>query len=410
MSPPTTPPLQGPTVAIIGAGLTGLLAAHGLRQRGFAVTLYDSEPSLGARTRDWPLLLHWALPTLKSLLSPSALADFDAALCNRHITYTPEVESMPIVNGVTGDILFRPPAAPGARRVSRGRLRRVMAAEFDGGEGLRWCKTLSGLDASGDGPVRLTFGDGSTAEADYVLGADGAASKVRELLFDGDEKARVQRSGLMVASALTRPGDAAVVKDALRYHPMACVAMGTTSNCGVACMYADDAEDMATWTLSWIKLWRRERLPDPPASKGVEALRYVKETSEDLIEPFRSRIMETKESEGCYVDEMRTWTPVEWQTHGGRVTLAGDAAHPMLVYRGQGYQHAVVDTQRFVEALVSVRDRKVGKEEAIKAYTTDVVERGAKAVTQSLKEADMSMDLASIKNSMMAKQGHGKAA
>ncbi|KAK1836726.1 hypothetical protein QBC39DRAFT_337104 [Podospora conica] len=397
-----------PSIAIIGAGLTGLLTAHGLRQAGFPVTLYDAEASLAARPRDWPLLLHWALPTLKALLSPAAAARFDDAVCNRHIAYTPEVESMPIINGVTGDVLFRPPAAPGARRVSRGRLRRVMAEEFDDGAGIQWGKALVGLEV--DGAVTMRFADGTTATADYVLGADGAASKVREVLFRGAPEARVQPSGLMVASALTRPGDAATVKDALRYHPMACVAMGTTSNCGVATMYADDPEDMGTWTLSWIKLWRRGRLPEPPATKGPEALAYVKATSGDLIEPFRSRIMETKESEGCYVDEMRTWVPVEWDTLGGRVTLAGDAAHPMLVYRGQGYQHAVVDAQRYVEALVSVREGNVGREEAIKAYSDDVVERGAKAVTQSLKEAEMSMDLASIKNSIMAKKGHGKAA
>lgn len=278
-----------------------------------------------------------------------------------------------------------------------------------GGE-VQWGKGLVGLEVDGEGPVTMSFADGTTATADYVLGADGAASKVRELLFRGHEVARVKPSGLMVASALTRPGDAAKVKEALRYHPMACVAMGTTANCGVATMYADDAEDVASWTLSWIKLWRKDRLPEPVATRGAEALAWVKATSGDLIEPFRGTIMGTREEEGCFVDEMRTWTPVEWDTRGGRVTLAGDAAHPMLVYRGQGYQHAVLDAQRFVEALVSVREGKVGREEAIKAYTDDVVDRGAKAVTQSLKEAEMSMDLESIKNSIMAKQGHGKAA
>lgn len=404
--PDPTP--TNPSIAIIGAGLTGLLTAHALLQSSFRVTLYDADPSLSARPRDWPLLLHWALPTLKSLLAPSAAARFDDAVCNRHIEYTPAVESMPIINGVTGDVLFRPPAAPGARRVSRGRLRRVMVEEL-GGE-VQWGKGLVGLEVDGEGPVTMSFADGTTATADYVLGADGAASKVRELLFRGHEVARVKPSGLMVASALTRPGDAAKVKEALRYHPMACVAMGTTANCGVATMYADDAEDVVSWTLSWIKLWRKDRLPEPVATRGAEALAWVKATSGDLIEPFRGTIMGTREEEGCFVDEMRTWTPVEWDTRGGRVTLAGDAAHPMLVYRGQGYQHAVLDAQRFVEALVSVREGKVGREEAIKAYTDDVVDRGAKAVTQSLKEAEMSMDLESIKNSIMAKQGHGKAA
>ncbi|KAK0742689.1 hypothetical protein B0T18DRAFT_391609 [Schizothecium vesticola] len=36
-----------------------------VRDLNFPVTLYDSEPSLSARTRGWPLLPHWALPMLQ---------------------------------------------------------------------------------------------------------------------------------------------------------------------------------------------------------------------------------------------------------------------------------------------------------------------------------------------------------
>jgi len=175
-------------------------------------------------------------------------------------------------------------------------------------------------------------------------------------------------------------------------------------------MYADDVNDMSSWTIAWIKIWRRSRLPESPAKKGPEALAYVKETSGDVIEPFRSQIEWTRESDGCYIDEMRTWDPVVWDTYGGRVALAGDAAHPMLIYRGQGFQHAVVDAEGYVRALVSVRDGGIRKEEAVGAYTAEVVERGAKAVTQSLREADLSMDLESVEKTLMVKQGHARSA
>jgi len=174
-------------------------------------------------------------------------------------------------------------------------------------------------------------------------------------------------------------------------------------------MYADDPKDMSAWTIAWIKIWRRSRLPEPPAQKGPEALAFIKATSEDVIEPFRSQIEWTRDSDPCYIDEMRTWVPVMWDTHG-RITLAGDAAHPMLVYRGQGFQHAVLDAERYVQALVSVRDGGVDREEAIKAYTADVIERGAKAVNQSLSEAELSMDLESIGKTILAKQGHARSA
>lgn len=402
-----------PRIGIVGAGLTGLLTAHGLRKAGFNVVLFDKDAGLEARPRDWPLVLHWALPTFNSLLSESALANFPKAVCNPYLEYTPEVETMPCINGKTGEVLFRS-SMPGARRVTRQRLRRVMAADFDNGSDIQWNKRLDKIEIDDqDGRARLGFTDGTTAKVDYVLGTDGAASTVRRLLFRGDQVAQVSPSGFMFATAIVRHGDAAKVEPVVKLHPVASVMMGTESVGGMSVLYVDDADDLATWTTTWIKIWRRQKFPEPPAKQGPEALAYIKATTKNLAEPFQSQIDLTPDDESrasCFIDEMRTWVPVPWETYGGRVTLAGDAAHPMLVYRGQGFQHAVVDAERYIKALISVRDEDVSREDAVKSYSDDVVERGAKAVTQSLREADLSMDLESVGKMMMAKQGHAKAA
>ncbi|KAK5659927.1 hypothetical protein OQA88_13391 [Cercophora sp. LCS_1] len=313
---------ESPTVAIIGAGLTGLLTAHGLKKAGFNVVLFDRDASLDARTRDWPLSAHWALPTLKALLSDSALANFSQA---------------------SGEVMFRS-AMPGLRRVTRQRLRRVMAAGFTAAGAIHWNKQLEKIDFS-DRSVRLVFADGTTAEAGYVLGTDGASSKVRALLFGDDEVAQAKPSGLMCATGYVTHHNAAKVEPVIKLHPLAAVTVGTTSSSGLAVMCADDPDDMSAWTIAWIKIWCRSRFPEPPATKGAEALAFIKATSKDVIEPFRSQIEWTRDSDPCYIDEMRTWVPVTWDTRG-RVTLAGDAAHPMLVYRGQGFQHAVLDAER----------------------------------------------------------------
>jgi len=174
-------------------------------------------------------------------------------------------------------------------------------------------------------------------------------------------------------------------------------------------MHADNPTDISTWALSWIKIWRREKLPDPPAKHGPEALAYIQQTTKGLADPFQSQINWTTDATAdVFIDEMRTWVPVPWDTLGGRVTLAGDAAHPMLVYRGQGYQHAVTDAENVVNALVSIRDKGANREEAIRAYSDDAVERGATAVTTSLNEAELSMGLDSVMKMMLAKKGHAK--
>jgi len=178
-------------------------------------------------------------------------------------------------------------------------------------------------------------------------------------------------------------------------------------------MYVDDPEDKATWTTFWVKIWRRGVFPDPPANQGKEALAYLKETTTNLVEPFQSQIDWTPVEDGnavCFIDEMKTWEPVgTLESHGGRVVLAGDAAHPMLVYRGQGFQHAIMDADNYVDALTKVRDGGEAKETVFATYNKEMVERGGKAVVQSLQEAELSMDLESVNKMLMVRQGHGKS-
>ncbi|KAK5659939.1 hypothetical protein OQA88_13404 [Cercophora sp. LCS_1] len=391
-------PNKTPKVAVVGAGLTGMLAAHGLKKNGFDVVIFDSEKHIDARPRDWTIVLHWAMPTFSKLLPESVIANLDTAICNPRLDFTPEVECLPCLNGVTGDLMFKSPM-PGSRRVSRQRLRKVLSEGLD----VQWDKKLVDLSSTPD-HVTLSFADGSTVQADFVLGTDGPSSAVRSLLFHDDPKASIVPSGYYLATAIMQHGDAAKVEPVHNSHPVATIVMGTSSVGGIGTMYTP-SPSLSTWSVFWVKIFRRGAFPDPPARYGLEALRYLKETTKDLVEPFQSQIDWAKEDDTttCFIDEMKTWTPaLGFDTHGGRVTLAGDAAHPMLPYRGQGFQHAVVDADLFVEAL------KAGQ--GLDGYNAEMVERGAKAVAQSLREAELSMDLEGVKKMMMARQGHGKSA
>ncbi|KAK0652692.1 putative monooxygenase [Cercophora newfieldiana] len=397
-------------VAIVGAGLTGLLTAHGLKKAGFNVTVYDAETSLNARPRDWTIVLHWALPTFKKLLPPHILDNLPQAICNPNLDFTPEVECLPAINGKTGGPLFTSPM-PGSRRVSRQRLRKVLAEGID----VQWGKKLVGLqpDANPDGPVVLSFEDGTSAAADYVLGTDGPGSKVRDLLFGGTEAGKVKPSGFLIATLIMKHGDKEKVEAVVKAHPVATVLMGSNSVGGIGVMYVDDPEDKSTWTTFWVKIWRRGVFPDPPAHYGKDALAYLKDTTTDLVEPFQSQLDWTPLDGDavCFIDEMKTWEPAgTLESHAGRVVLAGDAAHPMLVYRGQGFQHAILDADNYVDALVKLRGvAGAGREEVFAKYNEEMVERGAKAVVQSLKEAELSMDLESVSKMLMVRQGHGKS-
>jgi hypothetical protein len=196
-------------------------------------------------------------------------------------------------------------------------------------------------------------------------------------------------------------------------------------------MSVDDLSDTSTWTTFWVKIWKG----DPVNAKGQEALDYIKANTSPLRDVFQSAIDWTPENSYVRVNEMKYWVPTPWNNHGGRVTLAGDAAHPMLICkyctmiscvnmglpdlrkdRGQGFQHSITDVDNYVTALVELRsaggesgDAVGSREKTFEAYDSEMIERGAKAVQQSLMEAENSLDLEKVEKMLMMRQGHGKS-
>jgi hypothetical protein len=92
-------------------------------------------------------------------------------------------------------------------------------------------------------------------------------------------------------------------------------------------MSVDDPNDTSTWTTFWVKIWHG----DPVDLKGQEALNYIKENTAPLRGIFQSAIDWTPDGSYVSINEMKYWVPTPWNNYGGRVTLAGDAAHPMLI-------------------------------------------------------------------------------
>jgi 2-polyprenyl-6-methoxyphenol hydroxylase-like FAD-dependent oxidoreductase len=154
---------------------------------------------------------------VEALVPDEVCAKIPESYTNRYMKFEGgEEESLPAFNGVTGDIIFRM-AHPGGRRVSRQELRKVLLDGVD----VQWGKKLQDLKYEEDG-VQLTFADGSTAETDFVVGADGASSMVRQLLV-GAEEGKPQLSGMTFATGLIKYGDAAKVEAVTKLHPVAAI-------------------------------------------------------------------------------------------------------------------------------------------------------------------------------------------
>lgn len=110
----------------------------------------------------------------------------------------------------------------------------------------------------------------------------------------------------------------------------------------------------------------------------------MKKRANDYAEPLRSIVLDIP-------DDLDITTPLrladfpcrDWDNHGGRVTLAGDSAHAMTMYRGEGANHGLLDAALLVDQLKKVQAGEVSQKAAIDAYEEEMRPRSNAGVLKS---------------------------
>jgi salicylate hydroxylase len=197
----------------------------------------------------------------------------------------------------------------------------------------------TGAESHGDLAV-AQFEDGSEIEADVIVGADGIHSRIRTALFGPDEPrftGKICYRSVVPADAVAGARPSSDNTQWLGpYGTIVLYPLRGEELINVVCHYDDDHYRHE----SWVTQCDRQEVLDRYAGWHESLLRIF-----EAGDPWYKWALYDR-------DPIARWTE-------GRVTVLGDAAHPMLPYLGQGACQALEDGAVLATALSKERDDPV---------------------------------------------------
>ncbi len=346
-------------IAIIGAGIGGLVAGIALVRAGIEVSIHE-RAAVFAEVGAGLSLSPNAVKGLVSL----GLGGFLEASANEPLDQF-------VLHGETGEELLRFDrrdcrATYGAPYLQLHRadllaeLVRVL-----GEERCRLDQRFVALEQGADG-VRLTFADDSDAHADAVIGADGLRSAMRDALFE----TRPPRFSGHVAWRALVPGDRLEGAVGERARSRANINhVGRGSNLVTYPVRGRELVNIVALTRAddWAEeSWHATADPAQLEAHFAGWTPYVREMIAGIGEGELYRW-------GLFVREpLERWVE-------GRAALLGDAAHPMLPYMGQGASSAIEDGVILGRCFAQCADPA----EALALYQATRIERAGFLQAQS---------------------------
>ncbi|MBV8836544.1 MAG: FAD-dependent monooxygenase [Alphaproteobacteria bacterium] len=389
-------------VIIIGGGIGGLALAQGLRKAGVGVAVYERDRTTTSRVQGYRVHIN---PTgsraLHACLPPHLFAAFDRSCGNSGRAFHFLTEHMDKLLSVdlTEMANVTPQSGPFRHRsVSRITLRQVLLAGL--GDVVHFGKTFTRYEERPDGCIVAHFEDGTSAEGDVLVAADGSGSRVRRQFLP---------HALRTDTGITAIAGKVMLDDETRraLAPKLLDGMAMISARGGKCLFValqeltgaategiggNDAPsdagghfDNTRSYLMWALGARPEHLGlgDDHAALGGEALRERALAAMAGWSTDLKALVHLADAGTINTLVIHTSEPVApWET--GRVTLLGDAIHAMTPYRGIGANVALKDAMRLCNALVAARDGEKPLLDAIESYETEMRRYGFAAVKGSL--------------------------
>jgi 2-polyprenyl-6-methoxyphenol hydroxylase-like FAD-dependent oxidoreductase len=355
----TTPP----RIAIVGGGPAGLICARVLQGHGIQPVVYDEDATVDSRDPGGTLDLH--ADSGQIALEDAGLMDAFRALAR----VEGQAKSRRDHHGTVLAEFAPAEGDEAAPEIDRGQLRTMLHEHLKPGT-VHWGHELRHITPLGGGVHRLEFANGAGAEADLVIGADGAWSTVRRLLTD----AMPHYLGVHFLDAR--------FDDVDTRHPEVAAIVGeghmfSTDGDGRAVIVQRNSNGVVRGYVAF-----RAEL-DWHVTAGVdvtdrEAVRsYLLWVFSEWSAVMRPLITD---NDGDYV-QRSFWAlpaPLTWD-HVPGVTLIGDAAHLMAPFGGHGTNLALLDGAELAHAIM----KESSLDDAVTRYEAAMFPRSAELAVNS---------------------------
>jgi 5-methylphenazine-1-carboxylate 1-monooxygenase len=369
-------------IIIAGAGIGGLTAALCLNEAGFEVEIFESVKNVKPLGVGINLLPH-SVRVLTNLGLDDQIAE--SAVETSNLVYANKY----------GQIFWEEPRGRFAGykwpqfSVHRGTLQMLLLDEVERRLGADCIKTqhhLSAFEENAHG-VTATFINRETGElkaqvkGDLLIGADGINSVLRQLLYPSEGEVKYSGNVLYRGTTLMKPflnGASMVMIGHMGQKMVVYPIQSELNSDGLQLInWVGNLREGADYQLK-VRDWNRQ-------ADKERLLRIYENWKFDWLD-VPSMIAG---AESIYEFPMSDRDPLPRWTFG-RVTLLGDAAHPMYPIGSNGASQAILDADALTTALIEEPDWQ----SALERYDAERVPATAKVVLQNRQKGpDFIMDL-----------------
>jgi 2-polyprenyl-6-methoxyphenol hydroxylase-like FAD-dependent oxidoreductase len=378
-----------PNIAIIGGGIGGVAMAVACLHRGIPFTLYERDEDFDARSQGYGLTLQQGSKAMAGLGIHSLEAGITST---KHVVHTTDGK---IIGewGIRKWGRSKEKEAPKRKNIhiARQSLRLALLEQLGVHRSVKWGHRLLDYKDSKNEGIALQFqvkDEIKKSNADLIIGADGIRSTVRKKLI-GEVTTPLQYLNCIVILGICPLENLKDVKSSL----LDSATVFQTAN-GHERMYMMPYSTAAVmWQFSFPMI---EKDAKTLSAKGPKALKKEACRRAQWHQPIPQILAATEATQiSGYPVYDRALLTAEFLEKENKVTLIGDAAHPMSPFKGQGANQALLDALSLARAITKgCNPASNWKETGIRNtvlnnFETEMMARSASKVKDSRQAANL---------------------